>query len=549
MVRKYILFLICSLFLLNVNSKEVNKEVATEAAVKIMKQKNPDFSGSVLSVKEMMYKNEKAYYIIQFTPEGWALIAADDMSTPVLGYSETGTFQLDGQPDNVKYWLDGYSEQIRYNSHIKGEKHRAWETLDDRPVTRAVGDKISPLITVNWNQGRPYNQFCPSNNSGTAVVGCVAVAMAQAMSVAQYPVKPQGEYSYVSPTYGTLYLNYEKEEAYNWSAILSGADNKKEVARLLYHCGISLKMDYGVDGSGTQTSYMPASLVRNFDYPSSVKFYLRANYDGDWEQLILNELSAGRAVCYSGTDVKKGYGHCFNLDGFDGSFFHVNWGWGGANNGYFPLDGLRDNTMDMDYTSNQGVVIGIRPPSEGPMNIILSAHTVEAGKPAGTAVADVTIESEAKDPVYKFELKGPYSIIFHDYLESSFIIEDGKLKTKEAFTMEDGDRTVHIKVTNTKNNKSLEQTFTINVTPATGIESIKPEMQEFAFYEKDSRNIRIRSDETVKYAIYTVEGILVGKGDLMAGIETIVPASSFLPGLYIIRLMSKRNTSQKLIIR
>ncbi len=552
MLKRHFLFLVCSLSLWNVAyAGKVTEDAAAKTAAKIMEQRVAGFSGSIQSITGVVYEDETTYYIVQFAPEGWILIAADDMSSPLLGYSGRGVYQKDGQPDNVKYWLKGYSRQIQRNSRLNGKRHQGWETLDSRTTTRAANDKINPLITVNWNQGRPYNQFCPSNNSGTAVVGCVAVAMAQAMSVAQYPAKPQGEYRYMSATYGSLYVNYEEEEAYNWNAILSGADNKKEVARLLYHCGISLKMDYGVDGSGTQTSYMPAALIRNFDYPSSVKFYLKENYHDDWEQLILNELNASRAVCYSGTDTKKGYGHCFNLDGYDGSFFHVNWGWGGANNGYFPLDGLRDNTMDMDYTAHQGVVVGIRPPSEAPMNIILSAHTIEANKPAGTVVADVTIESEAKDPVYKYDLKGPYSIIFHDYLASSFIIEDGKLKTKEAFDIEDGDRTVYIKVTNAKNNKSLEQVFTINVTPATGIENVKVETnRKLVFYEKASRSIHIMPNEAIGYAIYTADGKLADKGDLAADTETIVSASSFLPGLFIIQLIGmEQNTSQKLIIR
>jgi hypothetical protein len=116
-----------------------------------------------------------------------------------------------------------------------------------------------------------------------------------------------------------MYINYDKEPAYNWNNILSGANDRDDVARLLWHCGVAVKMNYGTDGSGTQTSYIPAALQRNFSYPNSVKFYSRKDFsNSDWNDLILNELKAGRAVAYSGYDPKKSYGHCFNLDGYNG---------------------------------------------------------------------------------------------------------------------------------------------------------------------------------------------------------------------------------------
>ena len=114
MLNKHILFLICSLFLWNATyAEEVTKDVAAKTAVKIMAQQVPGFKGSVQSVTAVTYENEAAYYIIQFTPSGWTLIAADDMSSPLLGYSEQGIYKKNGQPDNVKSWLEGYSLQIR----------------------------------------------------------------------------------------------------------------------------------------------------------------------------------------------------------------------------------------------------------------------------------------------------------------------------------------------------------------------------------------------------------------------------------------------------
>lgn len=550
MFKRHILFLFCSLFLWNIAyAGEVTKDVAAKTAEKIMKQQVSDFKGNVQSVTGVMYENEIVYYIVQFAPGGWTLIAADDMSSPLLGYSGKGIYKKDGQPDNVKAWLEGYGRQIQRNSRLSGKRHQGWELLNHRPATRATNDKISPLITVNWNQGKPYNAYCPSNSNGRALVGCVAVAMAQAMSVAKYPAKPQGEYGYTSANYGSLYVNYGQEPAYDWNAILTGANNKQEVARLLYHCGISIKMDYGTEGSGTQTSYIPAALIRNFGYPSSVKYYSRTGYDGDWEQLILNELKAGRAVCYNGADLKKGYGHSFNLDGYDGSFYHVNWGWGGANNGYFSLDGLRDNTMDMDYTAQQGVVVGIRQPSDSPSDITLSNTTVKEKQPAGTVVGKVTVESEASNPTYEYSVRGEYSIILHDYIKAPFIIENEELKTTESLNKEDGDWIIDITATNVNNNLSYTKQFTIHVASTSETEDT-PASKVSMKYDKVKKELILISPKSVSYLLYYTETEdIIAEGQIAANGTEVIPVGEVAEGECTLQLSNaggKKNI--KLII-
>ena len=514
MLKKYFIFSVCLSFFLSAQAERVTREKAIEVARQIIYLNKADFKGTTPSVKNMTYEGQDVFYVVQFVPEGWALIAADDMSAPVLGYSTTGVYQTDRQPEHLQDWLEGYCKQIVYNATIQGARHPRWEL--PTVTTRASAEKVDPLISVNWNQGRPYNQFCPSDNNGTAVVGCVAVAMAQAMSVSRYPPRPVGQYGYAHATYGYISVNYDAEAAYNWSAIMSGADNRSEVARLLYHCAVSVSMDFGVSGSGTQNSYVVSALVRNFQYPAaSLKYYSRSNYSGDWAQLILNELYAGRAVSYNGADLKKGYGHAFNLDGYDGSFFHVNWGWGGANNGYFPIDGLRDNTMGMDYTAQQGVIVGIRPPTDAPSNITLSSSQVKEKQPAGTIIGNITVESEAINPVYEFSIRGPYSPILHTYLDAPFEIVNGQLQTTEPLDKKDGDRIIDITVRNTNNNRSLTQSFTINVLSSTATNLSLASVVSF-MYDRNTKEITLSSKENVSYTVYSGEDNVVSSGYLQA---------------------------------
>jgi hypothetical protein len=466
--------LLTTLLPLSLQAAEVSHERAAATAKVIMADRVDGFQGEVKTVKTVWYEGQKAYHVVQFAPTGWTIISADDQSSPLIGYNPDGIFPEEkDMPDNMQGLMNWYSDQVVRNSHFTGPHHKGWDE-PSRPVQtrhRAGSGKVDPLIKVNWNQTGRYQKYCPKTNDGQAVVGCVAVGMAQAMSVAKWPDRPVGEYGYTHATYGSIYVNFDEEPAYNWNAILSGANNLDDAARLLYHCGVSVKMDYGVDGSGTQTAYIAGALQRNFKYPQSVKYYSRDGWDDDdWFDLVVTELQEGRAVAYSGSDPKKHYGHCFNLDGFDGtSAFSVNWGWGGHGNGWFQLNGLKDLTMDAVYTSGQGVVVGIRPPSEKPSNIYLSGNTVQALQPAGTVVGTVTVESEAENPTYEFKVIGEYNVIFHMNMPAPFKVKDGQLVTTEELSADDGDYNIEITATNTQNKASVTRHFTIHVTSSSGI--------------------------------------------------------------------------------
>lgn len=51
-------------------------------------------------------------YIYNANP-GFIVMSADDRVQPVLGYSLTGSFDPATMPDNVRAWLQGYSDEIQ----------------------------------------------------------------------------------------------------------------------------------------------------------------------------------------------------------------------------------------------------------------------------------------------------------------------------------------------------------------------------------------------------------------------------------------------------
>lgn len=358
-------------------AKEITRQEAIRIAIAHGKAIcGEHFPSQVQKTQAVQQEGRNAYYIIQFQPEGWALIAADDQATPVIGYSPTGTYATQDQPETMQWWLEGQAKHIRrLSDNKKQRRHDGWDNL---PVhTRAIG-KIEPLIQVKWNQSAPYNKYCPQNAKGKrSIVGCVAVAMAQAMTIYQQPQQGKGKYNYeTNAEYGIVGVNFDKEAPYDWDAILAGTNNYDEAARLLFHCGIIVNMDYTAAASGAYTQKIPAAMKTYFNYNENMRMVNRNSYSGDWIELILNELVEGRPIIYNGTNDLGTSAHAFNLDGFDGSSsFHINWGWGGQNNGFFTLENLNDGNFN--YLKNHGAIVNFIP-----KDFVTANTAIDANAPA-----------------------------------------------------------------------------------------------------------------------------------------------------------------------
>ena len=71
------------------------------------------------------------------------------------------------------------------------------------------------------------------------------------------------------------------------------------------------------------------------------------NYsDSEWINLMKDELNNSRPIQYAG--YGGGGGHTWVCDGYDSNdFFHMNWGWGGAYDGYFSLNSLNPSGLEL----------------------------------------------------------------------------------------------------------------------------------------------------------------------------------------------------------
>ena len=259
------------LFAESVSREEIHRQ-AVSACMRMAKE---DFSTKAYTITPMLEEGDTCYYVVQFEPEGWALISADDRVQPLIGYSDKGLFQKDEAPEAALFWLEKRAKEIQVIKSLKGLKRdKDWNYESLR--SESISEAIAPLIKVNWRQDMGFNKYCPLNDKGRkTLVGCVAVAMGQAMSVYQYPSRPKLKVSYnKEDEVGWVEVDFDKEQPYDWEKILSGADDNDEVARLLYHCGVAVRTRYGADGSGAFTSEVREALIHHFSYRSdSLKYY------------------------------------------------------------------------------------------------------------------------------------------------------------------------------------------------------------------------------------------------------------------------------------
>ena len=312
----------------------------------------------------------------------FVIVSADNCVTPIIGYSTENGFGQAAMPDNIFYWLKAYDEEISTTISRHTEASDAirseWDSLLDgnglEPKTRT---NVSPLLHTTWDQIEPYNNLCPVNTSGGsgghAYTGCVATAMAQLMKYWEHPVKGTGSHSYNCPGYGQQSANFAST-TYDWDHMkssYSGSNTATEitaVALLMYHCGISLDMAYGIgtEGSAASSSNVPNALKTYFNYASSTEIRMKSSYsDSQWITMLKTELDNARPIYYFGRSSSAG--HAFLCDGYDNSnLFHFNWGWSGSNNGYFAIGALSPGvggtgSGDGQYNLENGAIFGCQP--------------------------------------------------------------------------------------------------------------------------------------------------------------------------------------------
>ncbi len=306
---------------------------------------------------------------------GFVVVSTDDKTDAVLAYSESGSFDSQQGNEALKAMLAGLNDEVAAvaaSPFFTARNDKEYKEQDREPVY--------PLITTCWNGYDPYYHFCPTDpNSGeTALVGCVAITLAQLMKYYKYP----DQTTVTIPAYTTqngiempalppTTFNYDLMlDYYVWDAFEPNytPDQLEAVQKLLKYAGSAVEMQYS--SSGSASSFDVARIAQYFGYRSDARVLSAGQYPRTtWEQMVYNELTAGRPVPYGAGAVLQ-QNHSFIIDGYDGrGYFHAVTGDYGYYDGnfYCKLHVINDCELQMGpvemsgYNVFQFAVFGFQP--------------------------------------------------------------------------------------------------------------------------------------------------------------------------------------------
>lgn len=287
-------------------------------------------------------------YVVKYNPKGFVVVSGDDRIEPLMICSAVSGFRWDQPKLNfLRYYLGKVMPALW--SNMPAQTHRNWSLLRsklaesrDRVTYENIGKAVYVLWnTATWHQWNFYNDTCQAHNGNNYVpTGCVATAMAIKMRFHSWPLTGNGSHAY-SDTFGGVQYDHSVNigaQSYNWAAMptdsLTSANSG--VARIMYHAGVSVDMDYEEDGSLAYTEDAGPALNNHFRYRGTLGIYDTTGPSAHESRMRTSII--GKLPVQIG-----GSGHSVVTDGYRDDIanqWHINCGWNGHNNGWYRLDSL-----------------------------------------------------------------------------------------------------------------------------------------------------------------------------------------------------------------
>lgn len=365
--------------------------IANKKVASINKNKKKKKIGKSLSVNPN--NTYPSYYIIDYEGGGFMIVSADKRTNPILAHSDHGSVLNSNYnlPEGLIYWLKETNDYVNYIRDTEIEQSKSvkdkWMLVervnefsdvqqslewgesypgceyDGQPLPHE--EETYLISTANWDQGVGFNNSLPDYScinpyNGKPPVGCVATATGIIMRFHQHP--------------STL----------AWSSMPMNSGST-EIANLMRDIGIHVGMDYSCEGSGASTADIPSILRNKYSYNADNI----TNFDGSYN-LIKQNIKANLPLIASGGEGKgwwifKKYigGHAWVIDGYNEERefectnyedeidwlerqykrnyvkYHMNWGWGGAYNGWFYTHDWSNSVGSFNY--KRKLIGNIRP--------------------------------------------------------------------------------------------------------------------------------------------------------------------------------------------
>ncbi|MDD4848671.1 MAG: C10 family peptidase, partial [Bacteroidales bacterium] len=345
-MKKIVYYLLFMFSVLTLHAQNVSYNEAYKVAQNFLNTSSKNINEcSYISQDE-----EDIFFYIFSTSDAYVVVSAEKSCPPILAFSKEHSFDAQQIIEPVKMWLTNYEQQIKQAKQLQvlpsATIEKAWDNLLNNKQIRNQ-NFVDPFLLSKWGQEKKYNYYCPkitNGPNGRAVTGCVATAMAQLMYYFRFPDTGMGSYSYEDETLGTLSANFG-ETTYNYASM---ADEPTAInlaiSTLMYHCGVSVDMVYGANGSGMYNHKAAYSLRTYFKYSPETAYLFRDSTNLNWDSIMVNHLQRRIPLYYAGWSEPNIMGHAFICDGYSleesGYYYHFNFGWDGSYDGYFYTEDL-----------------------------------------------------------------------------------------------------------------------------------------------------------------------------------------------------------------
>jgi len=462
-MRKIMLIIVISLICTTTKAAPVTEKQVQTAAETFISLRYPastkskartvtSVGNSDLAVREittLAENNNTVGFVVNLEPTGYVLMRSDDLCPPIKIYSDKGCFS--NLPPNfisvIKWELETEIKELnkalkKKNNGISIEFNQQWKSLINSTKQNSILQTFSalskksggPLLSTLWNQNNPYNYYAPDASGGSdgrAYAGCVATAMAQILKYHEWPEDGiDHNHSYIDDE-GSCTGTFSASDCglgdYNWEGMPNELDSNSsiyqimDVSRLIYHCGVTVEMDFEHDGSGANSANdVPPALRNFFVYTCDNLIYKNSFTDTQWYTKIENDIDNQRPVYYRMTKSTGG-GHAVVCDGCrNDDEIHLNVGYGDhPGTTWYNMNNVSFNGGSW---INHGAILNINPDDGSiPQNDNFSDAINLSGNSGNTTGDSTGSTTETGEPAHAD--KGPYNSVWWKFTPSS----NGKL--------------------------------------------------------------------------------------------------------------------------
>ncbi|HNX88862.1 MAG TPA: C10 family peptidase [Paludibacteraceae bacterium] len=359
-------------------TQSVSSESAASKALSFIN--TATYNASDLIIQPLSSGGIQSAWLVRLPDKRFVIISADSLMQPVLAYGDS----ISGmESDKFSTWQkimasDYTNRLVAIRSGYIPSQKALWSEPKSRLFQQWPPAGTTPTggwLSTNWTQSSPYNKLCPMDlNAGNrSVVGCPATAMAQICNY--YMTVNSTQFSDADDYYhnfgnGNRYwiddAHAERDfpdfpELNQWLDTIQQlylqnlpiTDSMK--AALSFAAGVAAKQVYSASVSGTYGIDQAQMAYQRFNFDLSeligpASFELTSRVAADMKAAMVDHLGI--------VDAAVTVGHNVVIDGYNtDEFYHFNFGWGGAYNGWYTLP-----PSGMPYSLNviEGVVVNIK---------------------------------------------------------------------------------------------------------------------------------------------------------------------------------------------